>query len=175
MDTGESASKRNPVESFLRWIPGFRGYLDKEYRRDSDALTRQWLADRLQRSKRGIDELTRSLADAGQVQSLPPFDRLRGRLDKLIGRIRGAMRGYSGFFDPVQIDEARLDDIYNHDLLLMDEVEVLGRKIEGLPQEREQLSTALPDLVDRIDRLEQRWNARENLLQSWEEPLEPLL
>ena len=25
-------------ESILRHIPGFRGYLEKEYRRDSDAL-----------------------------------------------------------------------------------------------------------------------------------------
>ncbi len=34
------AEKRNFVESILRHIPGFRGYLEKEYRRDSDYLAR---------------------------------------------------------------------------------------------------------------------------------------
>ncbi len=85
----EHTINRNLVESVLRYIPGFRGYLEKEYRRASDDLQRVWLADRLQRSKRAIDELTRPLVDAGQIDLLPQVDRLRGRLDKLIGRIRG--------------------------------------------------------------------------------------
>ena len=52
-------------------------------------------------AKQALDDVNRALVDAGQIDVLPQFDRVRGRLDKLIGRIRGAMRGYSGWFDLV--------------------------------------------------------------------------
>ncbi len=160
MEPKDHAEQRGAIESFLRRIPGFRGYLEKEYRRDSDAMTRRWLADRLQRSKRGIDELARPLADAG-------------RIDKLIGRIRGAMHGYSGFFDLVQIDEARLEAVYEHDLRLLDDAEALGQAIEGLPARRDQLDDALPELTRQIDALERQWDLRDSILRGWEEPREP--
>ncbi len=48
----QHAQSRGWIESIGRRIPGFKGYLEKEYRRDSDALQRTWLADRLQRAKR---------------------------------------------------------------------------------------------------------------------------
>src|SRR5207244_13137106 len=99
-------TQRGAMESLLRSLPGFKGYREREDRRDSDKLQRDWLADRLQRSKRSIDEVIVRLTDAGQLDVLPVCDRLRVRLDKLISRIRGAMRGYSGFFDLVKVDEA---------------------------------------------------------------------
>ena len=42
------------MESILRKIPGFRGYLEKEYRRESDHLARTWLADRVGQCKTGL-------------------------------------------------------------------------------------------------------------------------
>ncbi len=173
MEPKEHAEQRGAVESFLRRIPGFRGYLEKEYRRESDAMTRRWLADRLQRSKGGIDAAARPLADAGHIEQLPQLDRLRGRIDKLIGRVRGAMHGYSGFFDLVQVDEARLEAVYEHDLRLMDDAEALGKAIEGLPARRDQLDAALPELTGQIDALEREWDRRDSILKGWEEPQDP--
>ena len=122
----DHAVDRNLIETVLRHIPGFRGYLEKEYRRESDELQREWLADKLQRSKRSVDELARQLVDAAEVDAIPPIDRLRVRLDRLLGRIRGAMQGYSGFFDLVRVDESLLEEVYAHDASL-DEL------VDGLP------------------------------------------
>ena len=127
----EHMEDRNWIESILRYIPGFRGYLEKENRRESDDLQRDWLADRLQRSKRALDDLGRMLADAAQIDVLPQVDRLRGRIDKLIGRIRGAMQGYSGFFDLVRVREDLLDRVYEHDVALMKQVDLLAADIEN--------------------------------------------
>jgi hypothetical protein len=164
----EHAEHRNLIESILRYIPGFRGYLEKEYRRESDELQRQWLADRLQRSKRAVDELTRPLADAGQIDLLPQVDRMRSRLDKLIWRIRSAMQGYSGFFDLVRIREDVLDRVYEHDVGLMQQVDTLSRAIEALPDEQDRLAARLPELLDQIDTLEHRWDVREDILKGLE-------
>jgi len=165
----EHAENRNVVETILRYIPGFRGYLEKEYRRDSDELGREWLADRLQRSKRAIDELTRPLADRGQIDVLPQVDRLRGRLDKLIARIRGAMQGYSGFFDLVRVREDLLDRVYEHDLALMQEVDALGRAVEALPDQPDRIAAAVTDLIEQIGGVERRWDTRDDMLKGLEE------
>ena len=167
-EPSEHAKHRNLIESVLRYIPGFRGYLEKEYRRESDELQRQWLADRLQRSKRAIDQLTRPLADAGQIDALPQIDRLRGRLDKLIFRIQGAMQGYSGFFDLVRVREDVLDRVYEHDVALMHDVDALARAVEELPGRPEQIAATVPDLFGRIDKLESQWDLREDMLKGLE-------
>ncbi len=164
----EHAEHRNWLETILRYIPGFRGYLEKEYRRDSDELQREWLADRLQRSKRAIDDLTRPLADAGQIDALPQVDRLRGRLDKLIARIRGAMQGYSGFFDLVRVREDLLDRLYEHDVGLMQRVDALGQAIEQLPEAPDRIPKTVSDLLEQIDVLEQQWDVREDMLKGLE-------
>lgn len=164
----EHTRNRNLVESVLRYIPGFRGYLEKEYRRESDDLQRDWLADRLQRSKLAIDELTRPLADAGQIDLLPRVDRLRGRLDKLIGRIRGAVQGYSGFFDLVEVDEELLTRVYEHDVALMQEVDALAAAVEKLPGRQENLAAGIADLLRQADQLERLWDVREDMLKGLE-------
>ena len=164
VDPSEHAKNRNFIETILRYIPGFRGYLEKEYRRESDELQRDWLADRLTRSKRAIGDLTRPLADAGQIDILPQIDRLRGRLDKLIARIQGAMQGYSGFFDLVRVREDLLERVYEHDAELVDQVDALGLAIEQLPGQQDEITSALPDLHQKIDALERQWDQREDML-----------
>jgi hypothetical protein len=155
--------KRNFVESILRHIPGFRGYLEKEYRRDADALQRQWLIDRLNRAKRAVDHFARPLADAGKIDLLPEVDRVRGRLDTIIARIDGAMRGYSGFFDLVRVDEALLDRVYQHDLQVMQDVELLGATIEQLP-DCEDPAAKLAELHTGLDSLNVNWDRRADIL-----------
>jgi hypothetical protein len=128
--------QRTALETLVGWIPGFHGYLEKEYRRDSDALQRKWLADRLQRSKRAIDAIALRLADAGQLPLLPLCDRLRASVDHLIARIRGAWEGYTGVFDLVKVDTTLLDKLYDHDVGLMHSVEefvTLLEKLAGMP------------------------------------------
>lgn len=162
------AENRNWIERILRHIPGFRGYLEKEYRRDSDELQRQWLADRLQRSKRAIDDAARPLVDAGQVDVLPQLDRLRGRLDKFIWQLRSAMQGYTGFFDLVRVDERALDRVYELDVAVMDEVQGLAEAIEALPSRRDQFATAVPELLNQIDDVESQWSKRSDILKGLE-------
>ncbi|MEK6247573.1 MAG: hypothetical protein N2C12_05290 [Planctomycetales bacterium] len=159
----EHADHRNWVESIARWIPGFRGYLEKEYRRESDTLQRDWMVDRLDRSKRGIERCTREWADAGQIKILPQCDRLRGRIDKLSSRIRGAMKGYSGFFDLVRINEEVLDRIYEFDSGLLDQIDGYANSVEQLGK-AENPAEAIQGLLARAEEYEDLWDQRENIL-----------
>lgn len=164
----EHAEDRNWIETIAGYIPGFGGYLEKDNRREADELQRQWLADRLQRAKRGVDGLARPLADAGQIDALPQIDRLRSRLDKLIGRIRGAMQGYSGFFDLVRVDEKVLDRVYEHDVALMTEVDALATTLEQMPGQADEIAAAVGELLTQIDEAERAWDLREDMLKGLE-------
>jgi hypothetical protein len=166
----EHMKERNWLESILHKVPGFRGYLDKENRRESDALQRQWLADRLERCKRALDDYTRTLADGGQLAQLPRYDRLRGRIDKLIGRIRGGMQGYSGVFDLVRVDEAQLDRVYEYDVILIERVENVAGTVEKLPRSTPESDAdgLLGSLSGEIDEFERAWDRREDMLKGLE-------
>lgn len=165
----QHTASRGWIETIGRKIPGFKGYLEKEYRRDSDALQRTWLADRLQRAKRPLDSCSRGLVDAGKLDAVAQIDRLKARLDKTIGRLRGAMAGYSGFFDLVQIDETQLDRIYQQDVKMMDEVDALASGIEKF--EHAPADPAPPPIAawnEQITLVEQAVDHREDIVKGLE-------
>lgn len=174
MEPHRHAEKRNWVESFLRWIPGFHGYLEKEYRRESDYLLRTAMADRLQKAKPALDEYGRGLLDAGQIDALPQIDRIRANLDRLIGRLRAQVRGYSGFFDYVRVDEAMLDEVYAHDMQMVEEADHLAASIEQLQVKGDTPSAAVSDILRRINEFEEKFDRRGQLLQGIAEPEPPI-
>ena len=167
-DPREHAENRNFVETILRYIPGFRGYLEKEYRREADEMQRDWLADRLQHGKQGLDDFMRQLTEDGLLDALPQCERLRHRLDKLIGRIRSAMQGYSGVFDLVRIDEEVLERVYEHDASLVTDVDALAKAVQSLGPKPDAPVVMIPQLLAKVDALENAWDKREGILQGME-------
>lgn len=141
-----------------------KGIWKKEYRRDADALQRTWLAERLQRSKRVLDAYGRTLVDARKLDILAQLDRFRGRLDKVISRLRGGMQGYSGFFDLVNVDETRLGSVYQHDVKTMDSVEALASTIEKLEHATADTPAPLDALNDQLGQVEQSIDHRQDIL-----------
>ncbi len=164
----EHAKSRGWMESILRRIPGFKGYLEKEYRRDSDALQRSWLADRLQRTKPVLDVYGRTLLDAKKMSLLPELDRFKGRVDKSIGRIRGAMQGYSGLFDLVKVDETLLDRVYEQDVKTMDAVDTVAASIEKLATATADSPSPFVALNEQLAAVEQAINHRQDMLKGLE-------
>ena len=163
-DPKQHSEDRNFVEDILRHIPGFKGYLEKEYRRESDQLARTWLADQLQRGKQGLSEYGRVLLDSAQIDALADIDRLNSRLDRAISRLRGQMPGYSGFFDYVRINEDDLNDAYEHDMQLMELVKQLAGRLEALPEDSGPPSVILRDVLGQVDKVLKEIDKREEIL-----------
>lgn len=164
-DPKRHAQQRNLLESVARYIPGFRGYLEKEYRRESDHLTRTALADRLQQGQRALDNYMRSLVDASQLDRLPALERVKTRLEGLILKLRGAVRGYSGFFDYVRVNTQLLDQVYEHDRSLLGDVEELGRLCDQLTGKLELADRMAHELLQRIEDLDRKFAKRGEMLQ----------
>ncbi|QGJ69737.1 Hypothetical protein PBC10988_14240 [Planctomycetales bacterium 10988] len=147
------------------WIPGYRGYQALEARRESDRLQREMLARILEDVKTPLNQAALRLAEEMQLEPLPLCERLRGELDRLIGSFRGAVDGYSGFFDSVQVDEAMLERVYEFDFSLLGRTKEIAEKIEAIPhQAPAETATAIREVFTLINELTFLWKQREELL-----------
>ena len=81
-----------------------------------------------------------------------------------LARIRGAMQGYSGFFDLVDVDEDVICRVYELDVSLMDRVGRLADEIEGLRDRSDPGGDAIGRLVEQIESIEDGWDQREDIL-----------
>jgi hypothetical protein len=164
VDPSRHADSRNLLESILCYIPGFKGYLEKEYRRDSDYLARTYLGDQLRKCKSKLDHYQRALVESADLDGLPKCERLRTRIDTLESRIRGAVRGYSGFFDFVRVNEAVLDNVYNHDMALLADVASL-LEATGQLSTTETDNVTVDDLLQQVEDLHAKFDGRSALLE----------
>lgn len=159
MDGLENArERRNWLEKIGEKIPGFRGYLDRELRREVDKMQRDYLASEVDRARQGVQTKIRKWSRRGALNNLDLASTSEKLLDRLANRIRHADYGSSGFFDAVKIGEAELDQLYQFDLELSDTVEALANQIESLPEEPDE--DALFVLLDGIESADRFFDAR---------------
>jgi len=113
--------KKHTIEKIAAYVLGYRGYKDEEVRRETDALLRRHIASILSSA---AAQLVLSPTDARAVAANPDarflWDSVRAALDRVTQKIDKAPHGYSGFFDLVKVDEAALEQVYRHDLALVE-------------------------------------------------------
>jgi hypothetical protein len=172
--------QRNWLERLSAKIPGYGGYVDKERRRDTDKLHRERLADRLRSLKNPLNDIMRELSNGGRLFEVGPVDHVIKKLDRIENRVRFASYGYSGFFDVVKIDAARLDSIYQSDLALVeraDQVEARVNQLKGQAGTADGLKSGASDLDSALDDFEKAFEGRFNAVNTFNpastEPAEP--
>ena len=145
--------RRNILEELGAKIPGFRGYLEREMRREVDKMQRDWLAGQVDRARFAINGKIRDWTRGARLENLDRAGSIEKGLDRLANRIRHADYGSSGFFDAIKIGEAELDRLYEFDLALSESVEYLALQVEQLPDSAdEQMLSRLLDATESADR-----------------------
>src|SRR4051794_5465894 len=129
----EAKAQRNLLERITAKIPGFRGFQDRELRRDVDKLEREHLAAEIGRLKGALRERARAYTDAGQIGALQGFDRLDRQMDGLSQAIRFSDYGATGLFDAVKIGEPELTRIYEFDLSVLQDLTELESALSAVP------------------------------------------
>jgi hypothetical protein len=123
LDTVDAS--RGGLESLLGKVPGYKGYKEKEMRREADKLLRMQVAARLDDQRKRLSELQMQLVNQAQIEHVDDMERAVMKLQHLIDRIKTASYGYAGLFDAVRIKEKQLDALYDFDiqmLLLVQEI-----------------------------------------------------
>jgi hypothetical protein len=120
------------IERLLKGLPGIRGYVDKEMRRDADKRLREMIAQELEVQKQALLEVQRMLLEGNGLLWLDNVDQAVQKLQILIDRIKSASYGYAGLFDPVRIREEALDALHRFDQAIANRVVDVKMAISGL-------------------------------------------
>ena len=156
-------------ERLLAELPGFRGYKQKELRRESDKLIRDHLSMKLTIARNNFKTIFQTMADRRQLDALTAMDRLSAKFDRVIEKIVHASYGYSGFFDVVKIQEAALDRMTNFDNQLIDQVnsivnEVDVFKTEVSKQNFDNVKDRVQNLTDTLETFDETLGKREEVI-----------
>jgi hypothetical protein len=161
----EAQAHRNWLEQLVDKIPGFKGYQNRELRRDVDRMQREYLSQRCGELKATVRRSARDYTDAGQIGMLHLFERLDRDLDGMSQAVRFADYGASGLFDVVKIYDEELDRLYQFDISVLEDLESLAADLASVPPPgAESARKALDQALDRIVALRGKWSERKNVI-----------
>jgi len=166
----QSKSQMRLSERIAAALPGFRGYKEKELRRESDKLIRNNLALKLTKDKDSFRSISQKIADKRYMDVLTDVDRLNAKMDRITEKVNHASYGYAGFYDAVKIKEDSLDRMITFDNQLLDEVNALTAAIEDLKTQLlsnnfANLKDKIQAITDKFELLEDTFDKREEVIQ----------
>jgi len=155
------------LEALVAKIPGYKGYKEKELRREADKLLRMQVASKLDDQRKRLSELQVQLVNQGQIQFVDDVDRAGMKLQHLIDRIRTASYGYAGLFDAVRVKEEELDALYEFDSEMLDFVDEIASDVDQVSSAiaaREGVDEAVEDLVGVVAEANQTFSHRQEAI-----------
>ena len=161
---GKIEADADPIKKIIKKVPGFRGYFERENRRDSDKILREMIADRLEEQWNRVSALQRDFISQGEIMYIDDLESAAIKIRTLADRLRRATRGYAGIFDAVKINEDELARLYEFDNGLLDSVDEISRAVDnvemsvgtdGLPASIRHLAGVCQDAVSAYNRREE--------------------
>ncbi|HQV69121.1 MAG TPA: hypothetical protein PLJ62_04920 [Thermoflexales bacterium] len=125
-------SERDNFEQLLDKLPGYKGYKEKELRRESDMVVRQALADQLAAMGRRLPPIQSDLVDAGRLDMNSLIATTATVLQTLADKIKAAPKGHTGLFSAVRVKEADLDALQAFDEELGKDIPAISAAIGAL-------------------------------------------
>jgi hypothetical protein len=166
---GQAKSQMRLSERIEAFLPGFRGYKEKELRRESDKLLRNHIYMKLTHAKDDLRNIFQRIADRRYLDVLPDMDRLTAKLDRISEKINHASYGYSGFFDVVKVKEDALDRMIAFDNSLIDDVNNLAAAIDAFKAQLvagdyNNLKDKVQTVTDNLEALESEFDKRQEVI-----------
>ena len=124
------AKNRTLFERICMYVPFYRGYKQKNLRRDEDRAIRGVVAKVLEACKNDLANAAR--ATLGDVDAMRDMERVRSKVDRYCTDVKKAVAGYSGVHASVKILESELDKVIEWDANLIDDAELLKEQTEAL-------------------------------------------
>lgn len=164
-----SKTQTGLMEKIELIIPGFRGYKEKELRRESDRLVRNQIYQKLYEAESQVKDAYRALVNNGVSEAWDDTDHLVARLDRVTQRINHSEYGYAGFFDAMKVKEPDLDRMMVFDDQLLQEADTVTQAIEALKDSVDngrfqEARAKVADATKAVDALELAYNGRKDVI-----------
>lgn len=111
----KSKADRGIFERISLYIPGYKGYREKNIRRDIDRLVRSHVGLQIKEVKTVMSDLKRQVLENGDMASVKSMERISTKIDTYMKSIESAESGYSGLWETIKTTESDLDSIVEWD------------------------------------------------------------
>lgn len=164
---GQVKDNMSLIERIGLYVPLYKGYKEKNLRRDEDRAIRQEVARTLKVAKNDLEYI--HVASLNRENSTTDIERVIAKVDMYYISIKKAVAGYSGWHASVKILEKELDGLVSRDAKLMDGVVVLRKEIGELVQkidtgEKFAITPSLRCIERQTDQLIEDYNNRESVI-----------
>lgn len=164
---GAVKSKENFLEKITRIIPGYDGYVNRDNSRELDTILRNTLATRLDANHIKLKNVTLNLTSHGKLFGTDGIDKLDKKLQLCVAKFKSAARGYSGAFDVVKVKEDKLNQLYQFDANLLNNVDVISAAITDMDNNSKanvDIKADMDKASSLMDELVKQFEERENIL-----------
>ncbi len=166
----EMKEKMSLTEKIGLYIPIYKGYKEKNLRREEDRAVRGELSRALQGTKSDMGAIALGLVN--QPQLMMDMERIRTKVDRYDIDIKKAVNGYSGFHDAIKIDETDLDALVTWDAKILEDIMALRQVTEELLQAIDDGRDARAEMraLERgLDDMMEAYNEREAIMKGFVE------
>lgn len=153
----------------LSKIPGLSGYMERERRRDADALLRETVSARLEQSRVQLGTIQASLSRdiVMGIQYAEPLGRVNTQLVGLASKIHDAPQGYAGFFSAVKVQAEDLARLYSFDEQMLNYSDQINSDVAALGKavaDGANIDAAIAGLSADLLEANQVFNSRQEVL-----------
>ncbi len=143
-------------------IPGLHGYRKLEDVRAADSIVRNQVADKLDQSKSNLEDLRTQMVSNNDFNNLTNVGSLIAQVQQMSGQVRHAQQGYSGFAANIQINQDKLNKLYEYDYdFVASAVSLQGKtSIAYDPLAPNSVQTTLNDIANALRAFKQSWSVR---------------
>jgi hypothetical protein len=159
-----AGKRRGIIDWMMKYIPGYRGYAEKETRREADKLLREHLAGRLRDGRDRLRDLRDKLVEEAKLDNLDDVDRVDLIFENVIDRLGFASYGYAGFFDAARVDEDALDRLYEFDEGLAKAIDDVLAKADAVAAAGDDFKKPLDELKTELRGFEDKLDKRKDVI-----------
>ena len=156
------------TERIALYIPLYRGYREKNLRREEDRAVRNELSRALQGTKADLASIQRELVS--QPDLMMAVERVRTKVDRYDIDVKKAVNGYSSFHTAVKITEADLDALVKWDAQLIDDIELMREACSDLLKSVDlgaDTKAEIRNLERGVDSMIEAYNQRESVMRGF--------
>ena len=157
------------ISRIAMYIPGYRGYRERNLRRDEDRAVRGELARFINGIKGDLAEAQRELA-MSNPDLMMEVERIRTKVDRYHTDVKKAVNGYSGFHDSVKITTEDLDRVVEWDGKLVGDIDDLRQITTAVLEKTDDGSLTKADLRGTeklLDRMIEDYAARDSVMKGF--------
>ncbi len=161
------------LKKIQMFVPGFRGYRQREDLRDADRMLRDQLAKKLGAQREEVEGARSLVTRSFRSKELELMGKVINQYKRTEGLVSHSAMGYSGISADIQFKQDELSRLYDYDAAMIDGLSSMQQAIEAVKasltaEDNPAARANITQLKSLIDNFEDQFKRRIDLIQGTE-------